>query len=85
MTHGGCRIAGGEHREDELASTGWTRRTIAAPSRLDELTVLYRKLGFDIRLEPVELDDLEQRCAGCVPGLVDCLAIYTRPADREGP
>jgi hypothetical protein len=85
MTDGGCRIAGGEDRESELAVGGWTRRSVVAPSRLDELTALYRRLGFEIRLEPVGSDGMEERCAGCAPGLIDCRAVYTRPAERREP
>jgi hypothetical protein len=85
MTGDGCRVTGGEDREGALAGDGWTRRTVAGPSRLDELTALYRQLGFDIRLEPLELDDVEQCCTGCAPDLVDCRAIYTRPAIRRVP
>jgi hypothetical protein len=81
MMGGGCRIAGGEDREGALAGDGWTRRAVAAPSRRDELTALYRQLGFDIRLEPIELDAMDSCCAGCAPDLADCHAIYTRPGD----
>ena len=83
MSEGGCRIAGGESREGALAGDGWTRRAVAAPSRLEELTALYLQLGFDIRLEPIELDAIDTCCAGCAPDLADCRAIYTRPADRR--
>lgn len=83
MSEGGCRIAGGEGREGALAGDGWTRRAVAAPSRLEELTALYRQLGFDIRLEPIELDAMEMSCTGCAPDLADCRAIYTRPANRR--
>jgi hypothetical protein len=85
MTEDRCRIAGGGDRERELVGAGWTRRSVAAPSRLDELTALYRRLGFEIRLEPVGPDGMEERCAGCAPGLVDCRAVYTRPAERREP
>jgi hypothetical protein len=80
MTGVGCRIAGGQGREGALAGDGWTRRSIAALTRLDELVELYRSLGFEIRVEPLDLDDMEPRCAGCSPDLVDCRAVYTRPA-----
>lgn len=80
MTGIGCRIVGGEDRDGALAGDGWTRRSIAALARLDELVELYRSLGFEIRVEPLDLVDLEQGCAGCAPDLVDCRAVYTRPA-----
>lgn len=85
MMSAGCRIVGGVDREGELAGEGWTRRSIAALTRLEELTALYGSLGFEIRLEPLDLSAPDQQCASCAPDLVDCRAVYTRPASRVPP
>jgi hypothetical protein len=75
-------------REAELARAGWSRRSVTLLTPLVELTALYRSLGFEIRLEPIETRSLDGRCAGCAPDLAFCRAIYTRPgsprADRAG-
>lgn len=82
MMNAMCRIVGGDDREAVLASDGWTRRVIGAISRLDELIALYGSLGFEIRLESLDLKDKESPCAGCAPDLVDCRVLYTRPTVR---
>jgi hypothetical protein len=65
-----------------LQEQGWTRRFTALGRRLNEAIELYRQLGFEILLEPADLDE-EHRAgaAGCEQCIVTTLArtIYTRP------
>ncbi len=65
-----------------LQEQGWTRRFTALGRRLNEAIELYRQLGFEILLEPADLDE-EYRAgaAGCEQCIVTTLArtIYTRP------
>lgn len=66
----------------QLHEQGWTRRFIALGRRLHEVTELYRQLGFEILLEPVDLDEVESFATeGCKHCIVTTLArtIYTRP------
>jgi hypothetical protein len=77
MTTSGCRIVG---NEDGQSRDGWIRRSITSPSRLEELAELYRSLGFEVRVEPLILEDIDEACTGCAGDLVDCRAIYTRTA-----
>lgn len=75
----GCRVAGGSDREAELADDGWARRVVAAAPRLDEVVDLYAALGLEVRVEPLHVQGVDERCAGCAPGLVHCRVVYTRP------
>jgi hypothetical protein len=65
-------------REDELARDGWTRRFVAAPPRLDEMVALYRSLGLDVTLEPLDAREIDIDCAGCVSSGADARIIFTR-------
>ena len=80
----GCRIAGGADREADLAADGWIRRVVAAPPRLDEVVELYGTLGHEVRVEPLDVEGVDERCAGCAPGLVHCRVIYTRAGPAIG-
>jgi hypothetical protein len=69
-------------RSVQLREQGWTRRFTALGRRLNEAEELYRQLGFEILLEPADLD--EERISGtegCEICIVTTLArtIYTRP------
>jgi hypothetical protein len=69
-------------RSARLGAQGWTRRFSALGRRLNEAVELYGQLGFEILLEPVDLDEESEardgECEGCI---VTSLArtIYTRP------
>jgi hypothetical protein len=84
MTTSGCRIVGSEGGRSR---DGWIRRSITSPSRLEELVELYRSLGFEVRVEPLTLEVIDEACRGCAGDLVDCRAIFTRTATvpREPP
>jgi hypothetical protein len=68
----------------ELGQQGWTRRFTALGKRLSEAVELYRQLGFEIRLEPVNPDEDElansESCRHCVVATL-ARTIYTRPSD----
>lgn len=80
----GCPVAGGRDREAALLEAGWVRRFVAAPPRLEEVVGVYRSLGHEIRIEPLDVDGLDARCVGCGPGLAECRAVYTRPGRPTG-
>lgn len=66
-----------------LARDGWTRRFTAIGPRLAEAIAMYRELGFEVRLEPVPLGEMDTtHAAGCEQCFVmtHARAIYTRPA-----
>ena len=68
----------GAHLQEE----GWIKRFTALGRRLNEVAELYRELGFEVRLEPVDLDKEETMSAeSCKECFVTTQArtIYTRP------
>jgi hypothetical protein len=69
-------------RSAQLQAEGWTRRFTALGRRLNEAAELYSELGYEVRLEPVDLDEEESIGAeGCKDCFVTMQArtIYTRP------
>ena len=68
-------------REEELRKEGWEKRFTADDPRLTEAIEMYKELGFEVHLEPV--DASSEECTNC---LTDFTAryktIYTRP--RKG-
>ena len=69
-------------RGTQLYEQGWTRRFSALGRRLNEAVELYSQLGFEILLEPADLDEESIPRAGeCESCIVTTLArtIYTRP------
>lgn len=69
-------------RSMQLQKEGWTRRFTALGRRLNEAAELYSELGYEVRLEPVDLDEEETMGAeGCKDCFVTMQArtIYTRP------
>ncbi len=65
-----------------LQEQGWTRRFTALGRRLNEAMELYRQLGFEVLLEPADLDEETiSGAGGCEHCIVTTLArtIYTRP------
>lgn len=69
-------------RDAVLVREGWTRRFASAPPRLDEMVELYRSIGLEVLLEPVESDGLADECHGCALSLGPSKTIWTRPATR---
>ena len=66
----------------QLHEQGWARRFTALGRRLNEAVELYRQLGFEILLEPADLDEeYIPGTGGCERCIVTTLArtIYTRP------
>jgi hypothetical protein len=62
----------------DAAPDGWERRFAALPPRLDEMSELYRALGFEVRLEPVGRDELPEQCGECPTALALARVLYTR-------
>lgn len=69
-------------RSTQLQPQGWTRRFTAFGRRLSEAAALYEQLGYDVRLEPVEVSEAEAAAEGS--GCQNCFVmaqartIYTR-------
>lgn len=72
-----------ESREEELEKEGWTRRFSASEPRLSESVQMYEELGFEVHLEPFDVES-DEECHECVEGFEDTIkVIYTRPR-KEG-
>ncbi len=72
-------------RSVQLQEEGWTRRFTALGRRLNEAVELYHLLGFEVRLEPVALDEEEtsaaESCKDCFV-TIQARTIFTRPREE---
>lgn len=50
---------------EELEKQGWIKRTIIDEPRLSEIVDEYESLGFEVRLEPVDTDEMDEGCRRC--------------------
>jgi len=70
----------------QLQDEDWTRRFTALGRRLNELAELYSELGFEVRLESVDLDQEEtmsaESCRDCFVTM-QARTIYTRPKVKD--
>jgi len=70
----------------QLQDEDWTRRFTALGRRLNELAELYSELGFEVRLESVDLDQEEimsaENCRDCFVTM-QARTIYTRPKVKD--
>lgn len=57
---------------------GWKRRFVAGGPRLEEAEMIYRQLGFDVRLAPPAVEDLRGACGDCRLALELFRVVYTR-------
>ena len=64
---------------EEPKKKGWIKRTTIDEPRLSEIVDEYETLGFEVRLEPVNLDELDENCRRCYRKDVDRFkTIYIR-------
>jgi hypothetical protein len=70
----------------QLQDEGWTRRFTTLGRRLNEVAELYSELGFEVRLETVDLDQEEtmsaESCRNCFVTM-QARTIYTRPTVKD--
>jgi len=52
-------------KSEELKKQGWIKRTTIGEPRLTEIVDEYRALGFEVHLEPVNLDEVDEECRRC--------------------
>ena len=50
---------------EELEKKGWIKRNTIDEPRLSEIVEEYKALGFEVHLEPVNLDELDEVCRRC--------------------
>ena len=56
---------------EETEKKGWIKRTTIGEPRLSEIVELYKSLGYEVRVEPVKLDALDDECRRCYENNVD--------------
>jgi hypothetical protein len=66
-------------KEKELEEEGWVKQTTIGEHRLSEIVELYRSLGYEVHLESVKLDELDEECRRCYESEVDEVkTVYVR-------
>jgi hypothetical protein len=66
-------------KSEELKKQGWVKRTTIGEPKLSEIVDEYKALGFDVRLEPVNLDEMYEECRRCYGKDVDKIkTVYVR-------
>ncbi|UCD26751.1 MAG: hypothetical protein JSV75_01100 [Candidatus Bathyarchaeota archaeon] len=61
-----CLMAGREElKKESLEKEGWIRQTTIGEPRLSEIIELYKSLGYEVSLESVNPDDLDEECRRC--------------------
>ncbi len=64
-------------KEEEIVKEGGERQSVLSEPRLSEAVEMYKELGFEVRVEPVDLECMDEDCKECFVG-EDCKVIYTR-------
>jgi len=65
--------------DPELVAQGWQPRFIGDARQTKEATELYQELGFEVRVEPVPVEEMGDDCSDCqVLILLQFKTIYTR-------
>ena len=64
--------------EETLIREGWKKQATYDDPRLSEMVEMYRKIGFEVHLEPFKAEN-EDDCTGCMRSSPDLYkTIYTR-------
>ena len=67
-----------------LAAAGWERRFIADAQRTAEAMELYAQLGYEVRAEALQEEELTGECEGCRSLVVmEFRTIYTRKRQSD--
>ncbi len=64
--------------DQELTSQGWVFRCNTDANRLREVVDAFEEMGFEVRLEPLNLEGLDDSCGGCKETLCKLSAVYVR-------
>ena len=64
---------------EDVEKEGWIKQTTIGEPRLSEIVELYNSLGYEVRVEPATLDELDEECRRCYGNEIDKLkTVYTR-------
>ena len=68
-----------ELKKESLEKEGWVKQTTIGEPRLSEIVELYKSIGYEVRLESVNTDDLDDECRRCYEAEVDEVkTVYVR-------
>ena len=69
----------GQLMSKEIKKEEWVRRTTVGEPRLSEIVELYKSLGYEVRIEPVTLDEVDEDCRRCYKNDVNKVGtVYVR-------
>ena len=69
-------------REEELKKNGWVKQNTIGEPRLSECVELYKSLGYEVHLEPVNPNEMTEECRRCYEKELGTVkTIYTRKKD----
>jgi len=66
-----------------LLEQGWQRRFIGDARMARDAVDNYTAMGFEVRLEALNADELRDDCSGCKAMFSEFKAVYTRKRDRK--
>ncbi|MBW7929410.1 MAG: hypothetical protein H3C58_15250 [Fimbriimonadaceae bacterium] len=70
----GCRLP----VDPALREQGWEWRCNADGAKLHQVVNSYRELGFEVRMERLNLRSLSENCAGCKGALAQASAVFIK-------
>jgi hypothetical protein len=66
-------------REKKLEKEGWVKQTTIGEPRLSEIVELYESLGYEVCLESVKLDEMDEECRRCYESEIgEVKTVYVR-------
>ncbi len=71
--------------DEALAAQGWEFRCNTDANRLREVVDTFEEMGFEVRLEKLNLEGLNETCGGCVDTLRGLSAVYIRRRSHSQP
>lgn len=81
-----CGLRPSQIKEEKLKSEGWTYMFTASGNRLREMVEVYESLGFEVHLEPIKPEDVDEACRACLEAEARAIcAIYTRAKEEAEP
>ena len=64
---------------EQLEKDGWIKRTTIDEPRFSEIILEYELLWYEVHLEPVKLEDLDEECRRCYENNIGTIkTIYVR-------
>jgi hypothetical protein len=68
--------------DEALAAKGWEFRCNTDANRLCEVVDAFEEMGFEVRLEKLNLEGIDESCSGCMETLCELSAVYVRRPEK---